>query len=558
MLKKMTIKVRLLSSFSLMMLFSLLIALMGITGLSIAHSSLQHFADKQSKADDAVKMCRIEANNAARTLRDMYIERGDEHYSDYSAKVDASIASLEQQIKILEENYTENDGLVDKYEAAIDKWIAIGLRAKESMLAGNKSEVQDIFLNECSPALEQVVQIAKELTQSTEQIKNEMLNKNLISSNTSKFLITAMLIFCICAGLILSLKITGSIVKPIEEVEVAVKNMSEGRLDTPITYSGKDAVGKMADNMRKSLATLSSYIHDIDIAMKEMSHGNFNLKPSQPFVGDFKSIEDSIKLLIMTMSSTMREIQNSADQVSFGSNRVSSGAQALSQGTTEQAASVEQLAGVLKEISEQVEANANSAAKANEIVGETGKALTDSNEQMQEMIRAMTEISASSGQIGKIIKTIEDIAFQTNILALNAAVEAARAGEAGKGFAVVADEVRSLAGKSAEASKNTSSLIENSIRAVEEGTRIADETASSLLGVVEGVGDVISQINYIAEASERQAESIGQVTQGIDQISAVVSTNSASAEESAASSEELSGLAQNLQMLVAKFQLIES
>ena len=230
-------------------------------------------------------------------------------------------------------------------------------------------------------------------------------------------------------------------------------------------------------------------------------------------------------------------------------------AQALSQGATEQASSIEELAATITEMSGQIQNNAQSALQASQTVDGVGEKILESNQQMQTMTKAMGEISASSSEIGKIIKTIEDIAFQTNILALNAAVEAARAGEAGKGFAVVADEVRSLASKSSDASKSTAALIENSLKAVENGTRIADETAQSLLSVVEGTKEIASQINQIAAASSEQSKGAAQVQLGIDQIPNVVQTNSATAEESAAASEELSGQAQMLKTLISKFKL---
>ena len=244
----------------------------------------------------------------------------------------------------------------------------------------------------------------------------------------------------------------------------------------------------------------------------------------------------------------MIEIKNSSDQVS-------SGAQALSQGATEQASSIEQLSASIIEISDQVRSNAVNANNATSLVESVGKEIDRSNIHMQEMIRAISEISDKSAQIGRIIKTIDDIAFQTNILALNAAVEAARAGAAGKGFAVVADEVRNLAGKSAQAASETTELIESSISAVLNGTRIADETAESLSSVVTGASKITSLMQDISKASNEQANSIGQVTQGIEQISGVVQTNSATAEESAAASEELSAQAQLLNSLVSKFKM---
>lgn len=271
--------------------------------------------------------------------------------------------------------------------------------------------------------------------------------------------------------------------------------------------------------------------------------------------GAFEQIGSSMKRITENLNTVMCEIRQSSDQVSSGSDQVSSGAQALSQGATEQASAVEELAATINEISTQVKETAENAVDAQKQMSTAEDETLTCNEQMREMILAMEEISHKSTEIGKIIKTIEDIAFQTNILALNAAVEAARAGTAGKGFAVVADEVRNPASKSAEASKNTSSLIEGSIAAVEKGTRIVNETAQSLSKVVDSSQAVSATVEKISDAASSQAASIEQVTQGIDQISSVVQTNSATAEESAAASEELSGQAQMLKNLVEQFKL---
>lgn len=257
------------------------------------------------------------------------------------------------------------------------------------------------------------------------------------------------------------------------------------------------------------------------------------------------------------MSNTVKGIQKAGILVATESERVSTGAQTLSQGATEQASSVEELVATTEDIRNHVEANEQSTKMANAQVTDVTTVILNSNEQMQNMIHAMENINASSNEIGKIIKTIEDIAFQTNILALNAAVEAARAGTAGKGFAVVADEVRNLASKSAEAAKNTTTLIETSIKAVHNGTEIAGQTADLLSSVVEGSKSIAEVVNKIAADFSWQAEAISQVTEGINQVSSVVQTTTATAEENAASSQELSAQAQVLKSLVSKFRLEE-
>jgi len=267
------------------------------------------------------------------------------------------------------------------------------------------------------------------------------------------------------------------------------------------------------------------------------------------------TIGKSLSSMLANMNDLFSEINRTAESVASASTQIANGAQALSQGTTEQAASVEELAATISEIAESGKENAGRSQAASEMVSKVGRELSESQEKMKDMVGAMEDISHTSDEISKIIKTIEDIAFQTNILALNAAVEAARAGAAGQGFAVVADEVRNLASKSAEASKNTAALIESSIYAVGRGSNLANETAGVLDGAVSGAQEVIDNINKVSEASDAQAAAVEQVRVGIDQISTVVQTNSATSEESAASSEEMNSQAQILQNLISQFKL---
>ena len=344
---------------------------------------------------------------------------------------------------------------------------------------------------------------------------------------------------------------------PMQDVVEAADSIANGNLNVTVNVKAEDEIGILAVSFSKMSETLRTIVGDVKYLLGEMAQGNFAIqsKAEGSYVGDFESIKQSMQILNKTLSSTLSQINEASDQVSSGSEQVASGAQALSQGATEQASSVEELAATIADISSQIKLNAQNAEQASKRAAMTGEEMLESNRKMENMIGAMNEISQSSSEIGKIIKTIEDIAFQTNILALNAAVEAARAGSAGKGFAVVADEVRNLASKSAEASKTTAALIEGSIRAVENGTLIADETAKFLLQAVEGSREVTETIDTISAASNDQAQSISQVTLGIDQISSVVQTNSATAEQSAAASEELSGQAQMLKELVGKFHL---
>jgi methyl-accepting chemotaxis protein len=281
----------------------------------------------------------------------------------------------------------------------------------------------------------------------------------------------------------------------------------------------------------------------------------YPIKAGDSYAGEFQEILISIRKLNLTLTNSLKEISHSSEKLYAGSEQVSAGAQALAQGAAEQAASMEEQAANIAEISLQSETNAINANEAIQIASETGIQMMRGSKQMEEMLDAMKEIKASSGEIKKIIKTIEDIAYQTKILALNAAVEATHAGEFGKGFGVVAGEVQSLALKASEASKNTAILIENSLTAVEKGSIIADKEAHILLEAIKGSEEVERFVKKISKATAEQADAINQITQGMEQISSVVQTNSAAAEEFSSSSQEMSQLARDLQNEVDNFHL---
>ncbi|MEA5083873.1 MAG: methyl-accepting chemotaxis protein [Lachnospiraceae bacterium] len=362
-------------------------------------------------------------------------------------------------------------------------------------------------------------------------------------------------IIAILIAVFLMLRIANRIVIPVSEILGAIEEMEKGNLQFDVSIAKENEIGKMSNSINHLGVVFRQMISDISQVLGEIARGNLTVKSNVEYVGDFQEIHDSMEQIVDKFNETVGNIKISAQQVASGSNQVSSGAQALSQGTTQQAASVMDLSLIIKEIADQNKVNAEDARIANELSKESGKDVMAGNEYMKEMMEAMEEITNKSGEISKIIKTIDDIAFQTNILALNAAVEAARAGTAGKGFAVVADEVRNLAQKSAEAAKNTTQLIEDSITAVEKGTKIADNTAKALSSIVEKVVQVNERITKIAEASAEQTNAVNQVTFSVDQISAVVQTNSATSEESAAASEELNGQAEILENLVSYFKI---
>ena len=389
-----------------------------------------------------------------------------------------------------------------------------------------------------------------------------IIQGELDEANKSCFI--AILITCL-AGLIIfviGIIVTSIIAKkmsdPIQAASKRLIELSQGNLSDEVEeFKAEDEIGDLTRALAKTVQTWRDYIEDISKSLSELDKGNLKFDIEMEYVGDFAPIKQSFQRTIDKLNDTFRKLNVSAEEVASGSEQVAIGAQALAQGTTEQASSVEELASTINDIHNHVANNAENAKQTSDKAMTSATELETGKRQMEQMITAMNQINDSSSEISKIIKTIEDIAFQTNILALNAAVEVARAGTAGKGFAVVADEVRNLASKSAEASKNTASLIEATVQSVQEGTNIANQTAKSLEHIVLSSEEAAKLVQDISTASQEQAGAIAQVTLGIDQISSVVHTNSATSEQSAAASEELSSQAQFLMNLVKQFKIKE-
>ncbi|MBC3899031.1 HAMP domain-containing protein [Acetobacterium malicum] len=346
-----------------------------------------------------------------------------------------------------------------------------------------------------------------------------------------------------------------AIIDPIQAASATLNELAEGNLNITMEGNFKGQHGKIKHDMNQTIEFLSAYVEEITQTLEEMSRGNFDLEITNLYCGDFLAIKKALNLIASSLSVTLSDINVAASQVEIGAQQISDGGQALSQGTTEQASSIQELTASIEEVASETKRNAKNANEANELAINVRTNAEVGNTQMVKMVAAMSEINNSSNNISKIIKVIDDIAFQTNILALNAAVEAARAGQHGKGFAVVAEEVRTLAARSAEAAKETTGLIEGSIDKVEVGTKIADETAISLAEILKQIEKVADLVGSIARASNDQASEIAQINQGIEAVSQVVQTNSATAEQSAAASEELSGQAEMLKQMVDAFKL---
>ncbi len=555
MLKKLSIRGRLIAGFGLAILLS---AIMIVLTLSSARTASKRYTELISgpiQVVDDIKDTRIQINLMARIVRDMALSPNTASYSQYESDIASCKSKVASLVASVEKEYLAKDNYAKEWSASIAEWQSEAERILATLKSGDRVHAMEMLVNECTPLLLQVGDQGELATKSMIEMRDTEIKDVEADAQRDRIFIWVLLSVMIIILLVLSVRITRSIVAPLSEMKTTMIAMSEGDLHTTCNYEGNDEVGVTAAALRSSQQTLSNMMNELDIALGQIAAGNFQVSLNTEFPGELSSIKGYVENLLERLNEVMLQLRNSGDQVAAGAEQVSSGAQALAQGATEQASSVEELSATISEISSASKENAQTAAQVRGLANEAGVAIEKSGQQMQEMLAAMDDISNSSSEIGKIIKTIEDIAFQTNILALNAAVEAARAGTAGKGFAVVADEVRNLASKSAEASKNTAALIEQAIQAVERGSALATGTASALEEASNKARAAVSNIDNITDAVDQEAASIEQITIGIDQISAVVQTNSATSEESAAASEELSSQAQLMHSLLSRFQL---
>ena len=432
--------------------------------------------------------------------------------------------------------------------------------ARRILLQTELEEIHRIYTRDIRPNLNTLISIVNEEAshlnahiEETEDEENEALKNQFIT-------ILVQMGFLFVSLFLVFMYVGRHIVEPILKLEKKCLHLAEGDLSQDFVIHCKNSdLQKLGASLNTAVAEIRQYVSDIDRAMEQISQRNLNINvySDQPFVGDFKPIETSISRMLMDLTRSIQQIEDASQQVSMGSRNVAQGAQALAYGSTEQASSVQELAATVAEVSDQISSNAIHASRAGEMAHNTSEAISASNRQMKQLMVSMQEINTRSEQINNIIKTIEDIAFQTNILALNAAVEAARAGNAGKGFAVVADEVRSLAGKSAEAAQNTTELIESSIRAIRTGVSLAQATAAEMDRVVDTANQTSAFIEEIAHATQEQSNALEQINMGLEHISSVVQSNSATSEQSATASEQLSVQAAQLRDLIGTFTLLE-
>ncbi len=564
MFNKLKIKKKLILSF---VLIAIIASISGIYSIFVCTNMNTQYSDAMANhgfSQGTIGLYGIsvsECDSALRSYAGYLLPEAMQEQKDLYAEQKANCANYLPEIQ---PTLTTDEGkaVYAKLQSAHDAYFAeaesLMSRMNVNMSTEERIAYQTELANELTPLYDTLFNACLEMMNFKSDLGNEVDSELTSSMHVSTIIAIVLTIASLILGLLFGTMIANGIAKPMNNIVDRLRDMKQGDISSPApTVRTEDEIRDVTDVFDEIIKHLDTVFKDMIYVFETMAAGDFTVtsKHRDLYIGDLAPIFASMVDLKTNVSSTLMQIHQSADQVASGSEQVANGSQALSQGATEQASSVEELAATINEISTRVTENAANAREAKDKATEAGRSMEASNDQMRELIAAMNDISSSSAEIGKIIKTIEDIAFQTNILALNAAVEAARAGSAGKGFAVVADEVRNLASKSAEASANTATLIEASIKAVENGSSIADATAASLMESVRGAEEVVGLVEHINDASAEQANQINQVSVGIDQISSVVQTNSATAEESAAASEELSGQSALLKSLVAKFKL---
>lgn len=537
-----------------MMLIS---GLLSVVIIGVLFANMMHYVENVNVADQAVKICRINVNAAARNIREVALNEDTSSYDNYEQTVKRLLSEVDSELQILKKTEVLSDENYEEYATALSDWGKIGYSIIEEIKNGNDENATDAILNNCTPALNKVVEIAIKLDELTDEASSETVRNMVVCTVAGFVVIIVCLVFAFTLTRKTSKRVLETILEPLHAIEDVAMELTEGNLHSTLEYHSDDEIGKLAHSMRKSIRILGTYVDDIDRSMKLFSEGNFDVHPEVEWRGDFVGILNSFMAFQASMAGTIKGIQNVSNEVSGAAEQVASSSNDLADGATNQAAVVEELTATVTGVSEQVEKNSQSAKEISVKVDELGNAISESNGKMHEMVDSMHEISEASKEIDKIITTINEIASQTNLLALNASIEAARAGEAGKGFAVVANQVNVLADQSAQAAKESATLIETSVKAVEKGMVIAGQTAAQLEEVAENSKLITTEVTNIAETLETQTTEIKQINEGIEQINDVVQTNSATSEECAAASQEMSSEAESLREMIRKFKVAE-
>lgn len=555
MIKNMKVKTFIILSFLWILIILVILGSMSIFFMQRLANQTIDFYDGPHSIQVQLAEIQTDMANIGSAIKEAIAYKTDEKTQETTELLSGYLEQMNTRITYVKEHFDGDTSLITAADEAVAAWLAANDKIRGHMEKDQYDEALKVFQTEYLPAEDNMITSVSKISDYADSVTKSYYDTAKRSKVISLVVIIFMVVVAVALAVSVCIVMIKSIMIPLRKVQSVADAMSRGELNVAIDYESKNEFGELVQSIRRTTETVSAYVADIDGILNQMANQNMNIEIQQDYIGDFSPIKTSLERITLTLNSTISQIRDCSEQVAGGAEQVSSSSSILSQGASEQATTVEEISNNLEAVTENIQKNAAYTEETKALADHVGSQLEQGNAQMKELLDAISNINSASDQIAKIIKTIEDIAFQTNILALNAAVEAARAGVAGKGFAVVADEVRNLAGKSAEAAKSTTELIQNSIKAVQEGTEIAGSTAQTLESVVTGTVSIIGKVSQIAESSEEQAGAMAQVNSSMSQISQVVQTNSATAEETAAISEELSGQSQTLENLVFAFQL---
>lgn len=555
--QNLNIRKKLYNSFIILSFIGMLSGLIGLIFIQKTTSDYNYALINYGFAQGDIGKLGIEIEKSNSLVRDTLFLTNPNEQSESKKSLNESLTKIDELLNVISNSVTtttEKETL-DKIKTNLAKYKQVRSTVVIKGLANDKEQGLKIFRTEGLSLMNEISNDILSLLQIKIETCNQLSNKLAILKIAS--IVTV--VIAMLASAILSLSLAKLIIKqisdPIDKMKNVAEEMANGNLDISINLNSNDEFGELASSFSKMILSLKHYINEISTVLGNISQGNLNISTSENYKGNFIEIKTSLDNISNSLSEVFVEIKDATSQVSNGAEQVSSTSQVLSQGAADQASSIEELTTSIEEINTQVQNTASNADSTKVITMDLVRSIENSNRQMKEMLLAMDNIEKSSKDISNILKSINDIATETNLLALNAAIEAARAGEAGKGFAVVADEVRKLSDQSSDAAKQTTLLVKDSINAVDKGRDLANNTAKTLFELVNSVNNVTNLISDITATSKDQAGSINQLHRGILQISDVVQSNSAIAEESAASSEELTAQAETLNLMIERFKL---